>query len=99
MIEPHLFIFAFQNDVYKYTQHRATGGSWSISTTVVKVCHRHSLGCAILKKNHISIFLWIFSITIIRRYFAECVIVLISDYCGQLQFLIFFIFCVLSSHQ
>ncbi len=41
----------------------------------------------------------IFSITIIRRYFAECVIVLIFDYRGQLQFMIFFIFCVLSSHQ
>ncbi len=43
--------------------------------------------------------LFIYSIPIIRLYFAECVIVLISDYCGQLQFLIFFIFCVVSSHQ
>ncbi len=42
MIEPHLFIFAFQNYIYKYTQHRATGGSWSITTTVVKICYRHS---------------------------------------------------------
>ncbi len=42
MIEPHLFIFAFQNYIYKYTQHRATGGSWSITTAVVKICHRHS---------------------------------------------------------
>ncbi len=45
------------------------------------------------------IFVWIFPITIIRRYFAECVIVLISEYRAQLQFMIFFIFCVLSSHQ
>ncbi len=37
MIEPHLFIFAFQNDIYKYTQHRATGGSWSINTTAEHV--------------------------------------------------------------
>ncbi len=44
----------------------------------------------------ISLFL---SITVIRRYFAECVIVLISEYCAQLQFMIFFIFSVLSSHQ
>ncbi len=42
MIEPHLFIFAFQNYIYKYTQHRATGSSWSITTAVVKICHRHS---------------------------------------------------------
>ncbi len=49
--------------------------------------------CAILKKNDISIFFGIFSIMIIRRYFAECVIVLISDYRAQLQFMIFFIFC------
>ncbi len=42
MIEPHLFIFAFQNYIYKYTQHRATGGCWVITTTVVKICHRHS---------------------------------------------------------
>ncbi len=27
---PHLFIFAFQNYISKYTQHCATGGSWSI---------------------------------------------------------------------
>ncbi len=47
----------------------------------------------ILKKKKIF---WIFSIMIIRRYFAKCVIVLISDYRGQLQFLIFFIFCVVS---
>ncbi len=46
-----------------------------------------------------SVYLWIFSIMIIRRYFAECVIVLISEYRVQLQFMIFFIFCVLSSHQ
>ncbi len=38
-----------------------------------------------------SLYLWIFSITIIRRYFAECVIVLISEYRAQLQFMIFFI--------
>ncbi len=56
-------------------------------------------GCAILTKNYISIYFGIFSITIIRRYFAKCVIVLISDYHGHLQFLIFFIFCVVSSHQ
>ncbi len=43
MIEPHLFIFAFQNFIYIYiSQHRATGGSWSITTAVVKICHRHS---------------------------------------------------------
>ncbi len=42
MIEPHLFIFAFQNYIYKYTQHRATGGCWVITTAVVKICHRHS---------------------------------------------------------
>ncbi len=29
----------------------------------------------------------------------ECVIVLISEYRAQLQFMIFVIFCVLSSHQ
>ncbi len=34
---------------------------------------------AILKEHDINI-LWIFSIAIIRRYFAECVIVLISEY-------------------
>ncbi len=51
------------------------------------------------KKNHISIFWGILSITIIRRYFAEGVIVLISEYRAQLQFMIFFIFCVLRSHQ
>ncbi len=39
--------------------------------------------CDIEKKNDISIFGGIFSITIIRRYFAECVIVLISDYRAQ----------------
>ncbi len=44
-------------------------------------------------ETNISIFLGIFSITIIRRYFAECVMLLISDYCGQLQCIIFFIFC------
>ncbi len=55
--------------------------------------------CDIEEKNDISIFLGIFSVAIIRRYFAECVIVLISDYRGKLQFLIFFIFCVVSSHQ
>ncbi len=48
------------------------------------------------KKIYISIFLGIFSITIIRRYFAECVIVMISEYRAQLQFMIFFIFCVVS---
>ncbi len=34
MIEPHLFIFAFQNYICVYIsqQHRATGGSWSITT-------------------------------------------------------------------
>ncbi len=45
MIEPHLFIFAFQNFIYIYiyiSQHRTTGGSWSITTAVVKICHRHS---------------------------------------------------------
>ncbi len=42
MIEPRLFIFAFQNYIYKYTHHRTTGGSWSITTAVVKICHRHS---------------------------------------------------------
>ncbi len=42
MIEPHLFMFVFQNYIYKYTQHRTTGGSWSITTAVVKICHRHS---------------------------------------------------------
>ncbi len=45
MIEPHLFIFAFQNYIYIYiyiSQHRTTGGSWSITTAVVKICHRHS---------------------------------------------------------
>ncbi len=51
------------------------------------------------KKKDISIFWGIFSITIIRQYFTECVIVLISDYRGQRQFSIFFIFCVLSSQQ
>ncbi len=51
-----------------------------------------------IEKNDISIFLWICSITIIRRYF-ECVIVLISEYRAQLQFMLFFILCVLSSHQ
>ncbi len=40
-----------------------------------------------------------FSITIIKRYFIECVIVLISEYSAQLQFTIFFICCVVSSHQ
>ncbi len=34
-----------------------------------------------------SIFFWIFGITIIVRYFAECVIVLISEYRAQLQFM------------
>ncbi len=48
------------------------------------------------KKNDLNFFL---SITITRQYLAECVIVLISDYRGQLQFLIFFIFCVVGSHQ
>ncbi len=29
--------------IYKYiSQHRATGDSWSITTVVVKICHRHS---------------------------------------------------------
>ncbi len=28
--------------IYKYTQHHATGGSWSIITAIVKTCHRHS---------------------------------------------------------
>ncbi len=37
MIEPHLFIFAFQNYIYIYiyiyiSQHRATCSSWSITT-------------------------------------------------------------------
>ncbi len=54
--------------------------------------------CDIEKKKNLNI-LGFFSITIIRLYFADCVIVLISDYRGQLQFLIFFIFCVVSSHQ
>ncbi len=48
------------------------------------------------KKNDLNFFL---SITITRQYLAECVIVLISDYRGQLPFLIFFIFCVVGSHQ
>ncbi len=34
------------------------------------------------------------TVPINRPFFAECFIVLISDYRGQLQFLIFFIFCV-----
>ncbi len=37
-IEPHLFIFAFQNCIYITTLRR----SWSITITVVKICHRHS---------------------------------------------------------
>ncbi len=42
-IEPRLLIFAFQNFIYIYiSQQCATGGSWSITTTVVKICHRHS---------------------------------------------------------
>ncbi len=59
----------------------------------------NSRGVRYWKKNSLSIFLGDFSITIIRWYFAECVIVLISEYRAQLQFMIFFIFCVLSSHQ
>ncbi len=56
--------------------------------------------CAILKKKIISIFKKKKNpITIIIRYFAECVVVLISEYRAQLPFMIFFIFCVLSSHQ
>ncbi len=55
--------------------------------------------CDIEKKREISILFWIFFNNEIRRYFAECVIVLISDYRGQLQFLIFFIFCVVRSHH
>ncbi len=47
----------------------------------------------------ISIFVYFVSIKIIGLYFAECVIVLISDYSGQMQCLIFFIFCVVRSHQ
>ncbi len=38
MIEPHLFIFAFQNYIY-ISQHRATCGKL---VGVVKICHRHS---------------------------------------------------------
>ncbi len=57
------------------------------------------IGVCDIEKNYISIYIFFFSITIIRRYFAECVIVLISEYRAQLQFLIFFIFCVLSSHE
>ncbi len=56
------------------------------------------IGVCDIEKNDISI-IFFFSITIIRRYFAECVIVLISDHRRQLEFLIFFIFCVLSSYQ
>ncbi len=65
MIEPHLFIFAFQNYIYIYlyiyiyiyiytSQHRATGGSWSITTAVVKICHRHSPSCEIYTNNQPS---------------------------------------------
>ncbi len=57
--------------------------------------HFVELRCAILEKK-LSLFS---SITITRQYLAECVIVLISDYRGQLPFLIFFIFCVVGSHQ
>ncbi len=62
---------------------------------VVYVSYRGVL----LKKNDISKCLWIFLIMIIRQYFVDCVIVLISEYRAQLQFIIFFIFCVVSSHQ
>ncbi len=51
--------------------------------------------CDIEKKLYLDIFL----ITIIRQYFAVCDIVPISDCGGQLQFFIFFTFCVVSSHQ
>ncbi len=59
----------------------------------------YTVGCKIYicKKKNLNIF-WI-CLIIIRRYFAECVIVLISHYRGQPQFLIFFIFCVLSSYK
>ncbi len=60
---------------------------------------RQQYGVRDIEKNDMSIFWGIFPITIIRRYFAECVIVLISEYRGQLQFMIFFIFCVVSSNQ
>ncbi len=56
------------------------------------------VGVCDIEKKMISLFWGIFLITIIRRYFAERVM-LISDYRGQLQFLIFFICCVVSSHQ
>ncbi len=69
------------------------------SRSIIKLLLNHWLGVCDIEKNDISIFWGIFSITIIRRYFAECVIVLISEYRAQLQFMIFFIFCVLSSHQ
>ncbi len=44
MIEPHLFIFAFQNYIYIYIYITTppTCSSWSITTAVVKICHRHS---------------------------------------------------------
>ncbi len=61
--------------------------------TIYKQCE---MGVCDIEKKMISLFLGILSITIIRQYF---VIVLISEYRAQLQFMIFFIFCVLSSHQ
>ncbi len=61
--------------------------------------HAHSLTHACIHTRGVRWYLDIFAITIIGRYFAECVIVLISDYRGQLQFLIFVIFCLNSSHQ
>ncbi len=43
---------------------------------------RIQLGVCDIEKNYISIFLGISLITIIRRYFAECVIVLKPEYHG-----------------
>ncbi len=40
-----IYLFLRFRIIYIYiyiSQHRATSGSWSITTTVVKICHRHS---------------------------------------------------------
>ncbi len=52
MPTPNIYIYIY---IYIYIlQHRATGGSWSITTAVVKICHRHSPTQHLKWDNHIE---------------------------------------------
>ncbi len=52
-----IYLFLRFRIIYIYIyilQHRATGGSWSITTAVVKICHRHSPTQHLKWDNHIE---------------------------------------------